>query len=459
MTRNRRLRRVAAVAVTAVAALVLAACAREYPNTTFEHTTEFNAAIDSLWDKMLFWGTLVFVIVESILIYTIVRFRRRPDSPEPRQVHGNTALEITWTVLPAVILVFIAIPTVRTIFRTQAKAVPNALQVEVIGHQWWWEFRYPQYGFITANELYLPAGRTVNFALRTADVIHSFWIPRLGGKRDLTWTHKHNYLWFTPDSSLGGNAFNGSCNEYCGASHANMKFRTFVVSPAEFESWAQHQAGTALGTGALAAPGAATTGPGTATPTGQPSAPATATPPAPAPATQSARSAQPAPAAGQPQVVPVAASSLAGFSFPVEQLPDHAIPKTPVPASLTFPDLTGDVARGRDLVTNVANLGKAPCLTCHVIKGAPQLIPDSLARGPNLTHFGSRVTLGAGLFPNDDAHLAKWIKNSRLMKPGIQMPTLGRGQVDPMTGQAIPANAGLTDQEIADITAYLRSLK
>src|SRR3712207_879411 len=115
-----------------------------------------------------------------------------------------------WTVIPAVILVMIAIPTVRTIFRTQAKAVSSALNVQVIGHQWWWEFRYPQYTsrnpatgridtLVTANELYIPRGRTVNFSLRTEDVNHAFWIPRLGGKRDLVGNHT-NYLWFTPDS-------------------------------------------------------------------------------------------------------------------------------------------------------------------------------------------------------------------------------------------------------------------
>jgi len=190
------------------------------------------------------------VVVEAILLYTIIKFRRRSDADEPKHVHGNTALEITWTIAPAVILVFIAIPTVRTIFVTQARAVPNALQVEVVGHQWWWEFRYPQYTrqgangrvdtLVTANDLYLPIGRTVNFSLKTKDVLHSFWIPQLGGKRDLITNHT-NYLWFTPDSSLTTSVYNGSCNEYCGASHANMRFRTFVVTPTEFEGWVGHQ--------------------------------------------------------------------------------------------------------------------------------------------------------------------------------------------------------------------------
>src|SRR3982751_1987724 len=211
MPRIHRPRRLAPAALTAALALALAACGRDtYPNTTFLLTTEFNTASKPLWDRLLLLGTIVFVIVESLLIYTVVRFRAKPGQAAPRHVHGNTTLEILWTAIPAVILMFIAVPTVKTIFRTQAKAVANALQVEVVGHQWWWEFRYPQYTrrnaqgrldtLTTANELYLPVHRTVNFSLRTANVLHSFWIPRLGGKRDLIANHT-NYLWFTVEDS------------------------------------------------------------------------------------------------------------------------------------------------------------------------------------------------------------------------------------------------------------------
>ena len=115
----------------------------------------------------------------------------------------------------------------------------------MIGHQWWWEFRYPQYGVVTANELYLPAGRTVNFQLNSRDVIHSFWAPQLGGKRDVI-ANRTNYLWYTPDSSLAGSVFNGFCAEYCGSSHANMRFHVYTVAPADFESWAAHQKEVAL---------------------------------------------------------------------------------------------------------------------------------------------------------------------------------------------------------------------
>ena len=402
MTRNHRPRRLARAAALAAVLVALAACATEYPNTTFEHTTDFNTAIDGLWDKLLLWGTVVFVFVEAILVYTIIKFRRREGAPPPRHVHGNTTLEILWTLIPVVILALIAVPTVQTIFRTQSRAPAGALQVDVIGHQWWWEFRYPQYGVVTANELYLPLGRTANFSLRSADVIHSFWIPRLGGKRDLITNHT-NYLWFTPDSSLGANAFNGSCNEFCGISHANMRFRAFTVSPAEFERWAAHQKSPAM-FGAAA----------------------------------------PAPVTGPP-----AGPRDAAFVFPAA-VPAYAIPDTPIPGGLAFPaGLVGDPERGRTTYSSSA------CIGCHVITGNPMSMG---MMGPNLTHVGSRFTIGSGLYANDARHLALWIKNARRMKPGSVMPTLGKGEYDPVTKQTMSAGA-LDDQQIADIVAYLQALK
>ncbi len=250
LSRPRRLARpVLATAAIVALPLLLAACSwidpATHPNTTFQPHTEFGAAINDLWNLLLRLGVAVFIFVEGLLVYAIFRFREKPGAPQPEHVHGNTTLEILWTVIPAVILVVIAVPTVRTIFVTQAKAESSALQVEVYAHQWWWEFRYPQYGVTTADELYLPIGRKVNFALRTVDVLHSFWAPQLGGKRDVISNHT-NYLWYTPDSSLSPTVFNGTCNEYCGDGHANMRWRAFVVSQADFERWARHQASPAI---------------------------------------------------------------------------------------------------------------------------------------------------------------------------------------------------------------------
>lgn len=376
--------------------LALTACGQtEYPNSTFNHNTDFNTSIDALWDLLLFWGTIVFVVVESALIFIMIKFRKRPGGPAARPIHGNAALEITWTAIPAVILALIAVPTVKTIFATQAPAPAGALKIEVIGHQWWWEFRYPELGITTANEVYIPVGRAANFELRTVDVVHSFWIPQMGGKRDLI-TNKSNYMWFTPNADLGTQAWNGFCAEYCGSSHANMKFRLFTVQPDEFASWAAHQAKPA----------------------------AYHTP---------------------------ADSSAPGYIFPAAELPRHIVPQTPIPAGLVFDDALlaqGDAKRGE------MSFLVGGCVGCHVVGGNPIAVSTI---GPNLTHVASRHTIAGGLFPNDPHHLARWIKNAPKMKPGAQMLTIGKGEYD--ANMKTTQTGGLTDQQIADVVAYLTSLK
>jgi cytochrome c oxidase subunit 2 len=459
-----RPRRLAAAALTVAAVLtvplVLAACGvtdpSKYPDTTFAPHTDFGAYINDLWNLLLRLGTVVFIFVEGLLVYAIFRYREKPGAPQPKHVHGNTTLEILWTVIPAAILVMIAVPTVRTIFLTQAKAEATALQVEVYGHQWWWEFRYPQYGVTTADELYLPIGRKANFALQTRDVLHSFWIPELGGKRDLISNHT-NYLWFTPDSTMGPGAWNGSCNEYCGDSHANMRFRTFVVSPANFERWAAHQATPAV----YPIPVAPTTAPAAA-PTRTsllPGEPATAGMIRPVSAVKDQGKAGPRPRTppaptqvvpAPPALSPAAADTTA--IFPRGQIPVYAIPATPTPADLAFtPGLTGDPARGLKIFSS------GLCIGCHTIKGNPMAASPI---GPNLTHIASRYTIAGSLYPNDTEHLRLWIKNARVMKPGVVMPTVGMGQTDPQTKAKVSAAmGGLTDQQIADIVAYLQELK
>jgi cytochrome c oxidase subunit 2 len=445
-----RLRRLTTAALPVLAAVALTACNNAaYPNSIFHDHTEFNREVGTLFKILIYLGTAVFIFVEVLLLYVLFRYRRRSESDRPEHVHGNTTLEILWTAIPALILAFIAVPTVRTIFKTQAKARADALQVEVIGHQWWWEFRYPQYKVTTAGELYLPLGRTVNFTLQTQDVLHSFWVPQLGGKRDLITNHK-NFLWFTPDS-IGVSALNGACVEYCGASHANMRFKAFTVTPAEFEQWAAHQASpAAYGAIAPAAPtGAAPTG---AAATG--AAPTTA--PA-AGASDSTKRVAAAPAGATPApadtaAAPAATVQQAGFvSYPREKLPAWTVPKTPTPAGLTFnAALVGNADRGLKLLST----GAGGCVGCHMIAGNPVMMG---VIGPNLTHIASRTTIGAGLYPNDTKHLALWIKNARAMKPGVIMPTLGKGQFDPVTKALVPM--GLTDEQIADIVAYLQALK
>lgn len=413
-----RLRQAAPALLIAVALLTLSACGvTEYPNSTFNPNTDFNSAIDGLFSRLLFWGTIVFVVVEIALIVTIIRFRKRPGGAPPKQIHGNVALEITWTAIPAIILVLIAIPTVKTIFQTQAPAPAGALTVEVTGNQWWWEFHYPEYGFSTANEAYVPLGRTTNFVLKTKDVLHSFWIPQMGGKRDLI-TNKTNYLWFTPNAELGNSVWNGFCTEYCGASHANMRIRMYTVQPDEFESWAKHQAGPAVF---------------------NPSA-APATPVVPV-----ANVAQ-----GDTAAAPAAPAT--GYVFPAEKLPAHVIPQTPIPAEVEFDDALlaqGDAARGREY------FGRSTCLGCHAINGVPGAVSNI---GPNLTHVASRHTIAGGLFRNDAPTLARWIKNATVLKPGSKMNAQGAGEYDRVMKMTVPAT-GVSDAQIADLVAYLLSLK
>ena len=396
-----RLRRLASYAFVAALAVAAVSCNEAHPNSTLDPHTDLGREIDFLWDRLLLLGTIVFVLVEVILIYVVFRYRRRENQGMPPQTHGSTKLEIAWTLIPAVILVFIAVPTVRTIFITQAHAAPGSLNIEVTGHQWWWEFRYPDYGVTTANEIYIPAGRTVNFRLRSADVIHSFWAPELGGKRDVV-TNRTNYMWYTPDSSISSNVWNGFCAEYCGASHANMRFRVFTVTRQQFESWVAGQKLPARFGAAVSA----------------------------------------APTAG----------TQSGYIFPREQVPDYAVPHSPIPSGLKFtPGLTGNAQRGLKVFTSSA------CIGCHAIAGNPMAMGTT---GPNLTHVGSRLTIAAGRFPNAAAYLALWIKNARAMKPEIIMPTLGVDEYDPVLKTKVTAaTGGLTDQQIADIVAYLTALK
>jgi len=454
MKGNSRLRQILAPGLIIMLGLAFAAGAQTYPNSTFQPHTDLGRWIDFLWNRLLFLGTIVFVLVEGALIYVVIRYRQKgTETSKPPQTHGHALLEIAWTIIPAVILVFIAVPTVQTVFKTQAKVAAGALQVEVIGHQWWWEFRYPEYGITTANEIYIPVGRTVNFKLNSNDVIHSFWTPQLGGKRDVI-ANRTNYIWYTPDSSMKSAVWNGFCTEYCGTSHAKMRFRVFTVQPAEFASWvAGQQKPAAFGATVAALPG------GQATPvsggepitsgTGAQGGRAVAIPrPAGTLAPGSDTIAAPA-----PNNVAQLASLPAGYTFPREQAEfDYAKPHTPIPGDLSFTKgLTGSAAKGMQTFSTSA------CIGCHTIKGNPSALGMS---APNLTHIGSRATLGAGSFPNTPAYLALWIKNARKMKPGILMPTLGLNEYDPgQKAQVTKAMGGLDDQQIADIVAYLSSLK
>jgi cytochrome c oxidase subunit II len=235
--RNAARRPLRLVTALCLLALVLAGCSSEnYPQTTLLPRGDFARIADDLLDTTVRWALLVFVLVEGVLIYAIFRFRGRPGDPEPRQMHGNTTVEIIWTVIPALILAAIAVPTVRAIFQTNSFPKEGALIIEVIGHQWWWEFRYPEYNVTTANEIHVPVGRTVGLRMGSSDVIHSFWVPQFAAKRDV-FANRETRMWFKAEVN---GEYPGQCAEFCGIQHGRMAYRIKAQAPAEFDAWVVH---------------------------------------------------------------------------------------------------------------------------------------------------------------------------------------------------------------------------
>ncbi|MHB8621212.1 MAG: cytochrome c oxidase subunit II [Chloroflexota bacterium] len=232
-------------------AVVLSSCAVD-PQTTLAPQSDFAVKIQDLLKLTFFLACGVFVVVEGMLAYVLIRYRSRGTGELPRQTHGNTRLEIAWTIAPAILLAIVAVPTVQTNFDTQAPPPAHSMQVNVIGHQWWWEFQYPALGITTANEVHLPLNKPVSFNLESADVMHSFWLPRLGGKRDVIPNHT-NHLWWTPDA-IGVSP--GQCAQFCGTEHAKMGMKVFVQSQTDFNAWVKDQQAKPVPTTAATAAGA-----------------------------------------------------------------------------------------------------------------------------------------------------------------------------------------------------------
>ena len=187
----------------------------------------------------------IFLIVAGLLVYTIVRYRHRAgdEASEPPQIYGSNQIELAWTVLPILIVFVLILVTSRTIADIQnRKPAADAVHATVIGHQWWWEIRYPELGIVTANELHVPASSDSNreptfLKLESVDVAHSFWVPQLAGKTDLI-PNRENQMWIEPTQP---GTYLGNCAEYCGTQHARMLIRVIVHSPAEFERWVAEQ--------------------------------------------------------------------------------------------------------------------------------------------------------------------------------------------------------------------------
>ena len=187
----------------------------------------------------------IFLIVSGLLLYGLIRYRHRPDDSEhePAQIYGSNQIELSWTVIPILIVVMLFLSTTRVILGTQAIPKPaKALDVTVIGHQFWWEYRYPNLGVITANELHVPVSDPANplptyLTMSSVDVSHSFWVPRLAGKMDVI-PNRVNTMWIDPQQA---GLYLGQCAQYCGTQHAKMLLRVYADTPAQFAAWIGQQ--------------------------------------------------------------------------------------------------------------------------------------------------------------------------------------------------------------------------
>ncbi|HEX7231115.1 MAG TPA: cytochrome c oxidase subunit II [Candidatus Binatia bacterium] len=187
----------------------------------------------------------IFLVVAGLLVYIVLRFRERPqdEGREPPQVYGSNQIELAWTVIPILIVLVLFLATARTIYDVQGAIPPaGAVNVTVVGHQWWWEIRYPELGIVTANELHVPVSETSQrrptfLKLQSADVAHSFWVPQLAGKTDVI-PNRENRMWIEP---MQTGTYVGNCAEYCGMQHAHMMLRVIVHNAEEFTKWVAEQ--------------------------------------------------------------------------------------------------------------------------------------------------------------------------------------------------------------------------
>lgn len=239
---RRRSRKLAPLGLLSLFFLLLLACAPDAKQSTFGTAGPVAEQQLLLFNVLLWVMVIVFILVEGVLIYAIIKFRRRPGQDElPPQTHGHTALEITWTVIPTILILGLGIWSVITLFDLdQPPRGADTLEVTAVGHQWWWEFEYPDADgngkyITTANELRIPVDRAIQINLRSDDVIHSFWVPKLAGKVDVVPT-RNNYMWFQADET---GTFYGQCAEFCGTAHAQMKFLVQVLPQEDYLAWAE----------------------------------------------------------------------------------------------------------------------------------------------------------------------------------------------------------------------------
>lgn len=230
-------------------AIAMAACSGSGPQSALEPEGPIAEDIDGLWDLVFGLAVAVFIFVAVLMLWTIWRYRERPgDETEPKQVHGNSAIEVGGVVFSVVLLAVITVPTVRGVLDIrQVPEGPDVLQIQVTGHQWWWEFEYinetAEDGstLITANELHIPEDTVVNLTMTSADVLHSFWIPSINGKRDVVPGRTSNLTLIADDPTPPGEPHPGQCAEFCGLAHADMRIKLYVHTAADYAAWVDGQ--------------------------------------------------------------------------------------------------------------------------------------------------------------------------------------------------------------------------
>ncbi len=219
-----------------VLALALAACSNGGALDSLDPRGPIAEDIDGLFKLTLYIAIAIFVVVQGALLVAVVAFRDREGRAEPKQVHGNAKLEVVWTVIPVIILASIAVPTIERVFK-YTDCSPDAVTIDVIGHQWWFEYHYADEGIVTANTLVIPTNTEICLNMTSEDVLHNYWIPKLNGKRYLVPGQDTTLLL---EASEPGEYW-GHCAEFCGLSHAKMRARAVAMDAADYQTWLDEQ--------------------------------------------------------------------------------------------------------------------------------------------------------------------------------------------------------------------------